>query len=265
MYKIIIIGLFLFFPIERCATAANLHLIEFTNTMDDTLGRGIIENENRINDLFKNISDGIEFSYKRTTINGKDFSCMYFSTFLKNMDLSQDEIIVFYHAGHGYRWDKDTSIFPRFHCPENNSSSTLGLADVVQVLELAKPRLIIAISDSCNTVIPQSGIPAPQFNLEGLSPARISSYKKLMLKNKGKIVISSSSPGQSSWYYEDGGLFTSQFLQSFEKNTGLGKKGIWSDLISDATAEIVVPVDTGKGRTTKQKPQADLSSLTTIE
>jgi hypothetical protein len=243
------------------SSAQNLHLLVFANTDDISIGKGVEGNVTRIQKFFKDASLQINTTYSEEIISGSSFNCENLSIILGNLKNIKDNIFVFYYSGHGFRRPGDKSKFPRFYCgPEVHIDETPGLTNVVEKIRSEKPRLLIAVADTCNVLISDPTVPSKAFSFDSIDSSRKNAYINLFLKSGGEIVLSSSSPTQSSWYYTDSGIFTNQLLKSFEVSTKMGGKAMWEDFLKMTLKEISIPTGNAvRPIFIKQTPQADVS------
>lgn len=249
--------------IHLASAGQTLHLIVVGDTNDVSIGGGVKGNIDNVARWMENASKSLDVPLKKTIITGSQFNCKAFADVTNPSSITSNDTLVFYYSGHGYRLRSDTSKFPSFFCgQEVFLNGAPGLVTVADSLTKTGARLVIAIADTCNIVIAESGTTPAVNNFQQPNLARKSAYSRLLLAPRGVLLISSSSPGQYSWYYPTHGIFTSQLLDSLEKFTGIGGSGQWDDVLDQGLTRIRVPTGPIDGdKFIDQDPQADKSKL----
>src|SRR5262249_26727781 len=139
--------------------------------------------------------------------------------------MTENDAVIFYYAGHGFRRPNTTTNFPLFACaaPTNDESlqfpPNIGLSDVVgQLTQDRKPRFLLAIADTCNVVV-QFGEAVGERGSAIVPPTILKAgLRHLFLNYRGTLTMSASQPGETAWYRVSGtpnnigGFFTNQFL-----------------------------------------------------
>ena len=173
---------------------------------------------------------------------------------LKEISIQEDDVVLFYFSGHGYRTNsKNGNQWPNLYL----TSDKIGIDfyAVFESLSAKKPRLLIALSDCCNNVLPEKSAPpvVPIHAYKHLKPAAYqqANYKKLFLKTKGTILIGSSTPGEFSWGTQSGGLYTLAFLKFLLEDVSSPKPADWHVILDKAAKQVV-------GRDLGQTPQYEL-------
>jgi hypothetical protein len=78
---------------------------------------------------------------------------------VNGLKVTPDEPVVFYYAGHGFRRPNTPTEFPLFDCkispPDKDSDPEIGPSIIVDMLtQYKRPRLVLAIADACNVIVP---------------------------------------------------------------------------------------------------------------
>lgn len=261
--KYVVAGLIFFSLVLNVSAATTIRLIIAADTSDNSIGAGVMGNVNDILNMFKDIRDQGGFNLvDDQIIKGDAFGCDAIKTAIENVPDGGQEVIVFYYSGHGYRLPTDTSKFPSFYCGSDiYSIGAPSLLAVTDALKVKRPRLVIAIADTCNVVISEPSVPVAAYAARLAGTPKAKAYVNLFENYKGVLVISSSIAGQYSWYYPDHGIFTRQLIRSFNVDTGAGKAGLWDEILKDASVEIPVPTGSTPPSFTKQDPQVDATGL----
>ncbi|CRX37611.1 caspase family protein [Estrella lausannensis] len=174
---------------------------------------------------------------------------------LKEITIHEDDVVFFYFSGHGFRTNsKSGNQWPNLYL----TSDKIGIDfyAVFQSLSAKKPRLLIALSDCCNNVLPEKSAPpvVPIHAYKHLKPISYqqANYKRLFLKTKGTILIGSSIPGEFSWGTESGGLYTLALLRFLIEDVNSPKPADWHVLLDKAAKQVV-------SRNLGQTPQYELN------
>ncbi len=239
------------------AGAQTLRLLTISDTADGSIGQGAERNALKLTTYFRRVTEIIGIKFESNRLHGADFNCASIEQAIEQLRTpTQDkdkDIIVLYYSGHGFRTPAMTSLFPQFYCGSNGPYP--ALADVAGRLENSA-RLVLAMADTCNVVINEPAFRAPAAAaLATAAPPRVTQLKSLFLGHKGMLTVSSSMPDQYSWYLPNGGLFTTQFLDSLDRATAPNQQGLWDNVLYNAMA--VIKVETGPNRmgTVDQNPQ----------
>ncbi len=168
-----------------------------------------------------------------------------------------DDTVFFYFSGHGYRtYAKAENPWPNLYLSLLDAG--IDLLDVVKIVEKKNPRLLIAVADCCNNFLPIRKAP-PVIRLPGHAlmvrvPGVKNNFTQLFLHTRGKIIVSSSTPGQVSSGTSYGGVYTYYFLNSLEEEVHSFYKPDWQ-VILDRTAGHVIKFDS------EQVPQYELNLI----
>lgn len=238
-----------------CATAQTIHLITVADSFDANIGTGAAANTRQVEDFVKAVAFELRLPLKRQDIAGKEFNCQRIQAEIEALTAGNDDVVIFYYSGHGFRTPENITKFPELYCgPEAFSGGAPRLKEVATQLQDKGARLTIAIADACNVLISQPARPARPGGIASVPVTRVEPYRTLFLRHKGTLVISGSIKDQYSWYLPTTGLFTSQFVAALEAATRPGKQGVWTEVLPAALKEIKVPF----GNTTvPQKPESE--------
>jgi len=162
------------------------------------------------------ISKFAKMKLNKIEVMGEDWSRDTVMKTVKKLSPKKDDAVIFYYSGHGYRVPSmKSSQWPAIALQGHEG---LGLAWVYRELSEKNPRFLLVMSDSCNNEIPEDAIHTIK-GFRGVSLADVSKgYKSLFAKYTGKILASSSIPGQYSYGSPpEGGVYTSKFLTTLRK------------------------------------------------
>ena len=117
----------------------------------------------------------------------------------------------------------------------------------------------MVIGECCNTDIGMGtpSVPSPLMMPMG-SPIMNESSVKSLFSTRGKMMIATSKPYESTWYYHDtGGFFGTNFMSTFLSNVGFTSKTTspsWSTIFKTAMNYTVQQTEAGEGGTKPQHP-----------
>lgn len=247
------------------AQARQLHAVLIGNTNDGSIGLGVDANVQRMKALIEAIDAAQALPEENnparanqpkatvTSVTGDSFSCENILAAVNGVKAGADDTVLFYYAGHGYAAEEGDDEFPKFKC----GAGTAGLSQITTALLTLKPRLLIAIADTCNA--PQKDTVAGPL---GKSPEKIpvtKALEQLFMKYKGAVKISSSIKGEYSFYHIPweatatytppgewvGGWFTRQFLNAIKTTVSdlvdKNDRPNWDTVLFHAMKVIKVP------------------------
>lgn len=137
-----------------------LHLIIVANTRDPTVGKSASLDRNTIQKTFDTICkySGIKMA-TIAIISGENYNLQNVNRAIDGLSPGENDIVVFYYSGHGFRKETDSRQFPYIDLrpiPDGTFlTNSLNIFDVFQRLT-DKPktaRLNLVISDCCNTKV----------------------------------------------------------------------------------------------------------------
>jgi hypothetical protein len=228
------------------SVAQTVHAVLVADTLDRKLGAGVAENRANIKSFLKNVQTLTGLNVASTEVAGADFNCKSIVSAIDNLNVSADDVVFFYYAGHGFRRDSSQTKFPEFYCrrtadPDEPDET---LSQAVESISAKRPRLIIAIADACNKETQPP--PTVAAELPDLNVDRKGALLRLFKDYRGTLVMTGAIPGEYSWYMTAGaslgGFFTNQLLGAINQNINSSGAGVrWEAIATDATQPIYVP------------------------
>lgn len=166
---------------------------------------------------------------------------------LSSIQISSDDTVFFYFSGHGYRTPgKGNNQWPNLFLTPLKKG--LDFKEIINILQKNEPRLLIALCDCCNNIIPDAYAP-PLIESQiyrGVKLANLKKrYIKLFLETKGTLIISSAMPGEYSWGSNIGGIYTNAFFNSLYKEIKNHTPTDWHVILS-MTGNNVAKQDLGQ-------------------
>ncbi len=247
--------------IPALANAQTIHWLTFIDTKDPNVGRFDIRGREVLYSHFVNVVNAAiaEKGYKANIqdIYGSELSPQKCKDIVTSLNASSDDIIVFYYIGHGTHGTKGGGVWPlmllgkEWNTPKD-FDYLVPLKWVHDQLKSKGAKLTVSIGMCCNVHqnVPRRDTPAFGVNYGN---AEISSIEKtaiqqMFLGHKGDFILSSASPGQSSWPGETPlgamDIFTAVLVKIFEDNAYDGALE-WNGLFNEIK-EVVHRVSEGK-------------------
>lgn len=231
------------------ASAQTLHAILIADTNDASIGVSVKKDFEGLKRLVTAVSGYTGMQLSLQALEGAQVTLANVRQAVTNVKSGPDDAILFYYSGHGFRtWNK-TSRFPYLYISQQGQDFT----EIVAELRKKAPRLLIAVTDSCNNVM---DLPVAQaMMMRSAPPDYKKTYSRLWRDAAGEVVIASSSEGEYAWGDDDaGGFFTKRFLASHETQVNITSPTTtpgWEQIINTAKT----PITTNYGGTAyKQTP-----------
>lgn len=243
----------------RAANAQRVAAILVANSLDsktpppNDIGAGFAANLGLLKSLLNDAAKKGAVDVSVVEIQDKEFNCKSIIAAIDRIKVTTDDTVVFYYAGHGFRRPNTPTEFPLFDCkinpPDEASDPEIGLSTVVDTLtKNKKPRLVLAIADACNIVVPLPPSVKPRGGPAELiaGPNVRSAFQRLFFEYSGRLMLSGSVPGEFSFYLNAGpsigGFFTNQLVAAItQRIASRGPNTTWEEIAADATKPIPIP------------------------
>lgn len=209
--------LFTFVFFAKSLYAADLHLVAVGDFAAKDLLSGLQYDIISIQNQALQIAEhtGLDLCYTSIT-EGVDTANQVINTLL-DLNTEEEDVILFYYTGHGYRTRNQLSNWPNLHFMYKETGIELDL--IITLLKKQKAHLSIIFADCCNNILEDFLAPpliCAQSKGVDMSTQVVRNYTKLFLETNGLVVAASSAAGQYSYSIDEyGGLFTQAFLMAF--------------------------------------------------
>lgn len=267
--------LMIFTLLSVCATgmkAKTIYWLTFIDTTDPNVGAIDINIKERlysrwiepVNAVLKENGYTIDTSNNIYGYNVTPENCR---SIVQGLTCSTEDIVVFYYVGHGTE-NTGTSKYPLMWMAQSNANKLIPLSWVHDKLKSKGARLTVSIGMCCNAAQNIPGRNSPTFDVNYgntyVDEEMASCIKKLFLNYSGDIVVTSSSPGESSRAFNDPSLgpmdifsycLIDQFCNVQPSN--------WDDMLSDLRNNSNYISTTLYGETQTAIWTANLSSAST--
>lgn len=216
------------------AIAPTLHAVILADIDDNKIGDSTKVDFNKIKRLAYDIAINTGMKLAEQSLVGRALNNQNVRTIINNLPVRRNDAVIFYYAGHGQNPQTGTQ-WPAMILNDQN----LELNFVVTKLQKKNPRFFLAIADTCNDFPNYKSYPMTKKNY--FNTFKKQNYQNLFLKTRGYIVASGAEPGQLSWSDSQyGGLFTSQFLESLNRQLS-SRQANWHTVMKQATATFKLP------------------------
>lgn len=240
--KKLIISILFLWALSTAAFSATMHAILVINTEDKNIGCEYdLKNwQGFMPEITRNTGMKINLQL----IKDKNWSEKTVTKTISMLNPADDDIILFYYSGHGFRFQEgQTDPWPWLALQNETQKS---LQSVFNELSKKKHRLLLVIADCCNSYVPAKAPRVAQSNAKADPGLIAGNYKKLFLKSGGDFISSGCTPGQFSFGgAPDGGAFTSTLIKTIRLSV-TGTEPTWKQIFDNST----MPLIEGK-----QKPQ----------
>ncbi|MEI7735981.1 MAG: caspase family protein [Ferruginibacter sp.] len=255
----------------------NLFLIIVANVDDPHIGKGCSQDIESVRTIFKKLSDNMDFVVIDIVIQGASYSKQNVIDVVDALMPGDDDIVVFYYSGHGFRFVNDEgNKFPEVFLLPNLPSETSSIINdnsllLTQIFDHVKgkgARLNLVIADCCNTGIKfkrkfAGGDPViRQARHSQLEVINKDSCKGIFCDPRASIMVASADEDQFSITDDElGSIFTFNFTENLIKmlsNIPDHGEGLpWEKLLKETkekTIDLSKTYDIGGGTPGNQRP-----------
>jgi hypothetical protein len=213
-----------------------LRVLLVGDTNDRSIGKSVVTDLANFEGFAQQISARTGLKLDLKVIKGAGLKSRPIMDAVKNLKVDSDDAVIFYYSGHGFRTQPVKTRWPLLYIPDAGTKG-VDFQWVIDTIDAKKPRMVIAISDSCNNYIdlPQAGI-----NSRAMLEDQDEAWRKLFVEFSGRIYASGSIVGQFSFGQDaTGGAFTSRFL-SIVRAEVKSTTANWDNIMKLATRQIVI-------------------------
>lgn len=222
-----------------------MHLFVVANTAVGDIGQSCeIDKRNFISE-FEGVGEALGINVETYVVEDDNYSK---STVLSTLDRIQpddDDIILFFYTGHGFRWNDQTDRYPYLDLRENsyqpiNDQTSMSFSSLYQSLVAKGARLTVVLSNCCNSNVGINQMTSSTF-LVTMSNQNyeLENLSKLLLESSGSVLATAASPNEYAWCNTaNGGFFTNSFLQAFRQEISVlnNDEVDWDGILQNAIA-----------------------------
>jgi Caspase domain len=216
---------------------ARLFLITVIDSDDGIIGKRCEKDLEEITGSFENFSLWLDMvTIVPKVIKGKQYSKAAVNEsidiWLKSMEPTRADIVVFYFSGHGFRLANDTSVFPRMWLKtatdQNTATTNLSMEeDIYNRIVKMGAGVNIVLSDCCNSVPgANTAFGEKMTKNKRLAPkpeemeSDLKDFDNLFMPDNPVSIIATASDSTelAGGTPADGGFFTHFFLEALDKS-----------------------------------------------
>ncbi|MFN4283413.1 MAG: DM9 repeat-containing protein [Alphaproteobacteria bacterium] len=220
-------------------SAQTLQAILIADTNDASIGISVKKDFENLKRLLQQVSGYTGMKLEMQALEGPQVTLANVRAAVNAVKPGTNDTIFFYYSGHGYRTYNKTTRFPYLYI--SNQGQDFG--EIVAELRKKSPRLLIAVTDSCNNVMDLPVASAMASRMASAPPDYKKTFSRLWLDAAGEIAISSTSEGEYAWGDDDvGGFFTKRLLGSHETQVNISSPTQtpgWESILATAKNPIV--------------------------
>lgn len=187
--------------------AQTIHWLTFVDTTDGNVGKIDVYGREMLYSRFVGlVNTALQEKGYKTDIHdvyGARLSPETCKREVANLSVGPNDVVVFYYIGHGGRSINDKTQWPQMCLGQNYDNKFIPLEWVHNTIKGKNPRLTVTIGMCCNSYVrglSAKSAPAftPNYGNIYMSQSQIDTLAKLFADYKGDIILSSSTPGQTS-------------------------------------------------------------------
>ncbi len=205
MLKKIIILLACILP--GLSQAQTIHWLTFIDTTDKNVGQMDQNGREVLYNHFINVVNAAlsEKGFKSNIqdIYGSTLTPQKCKEIVTNLKCGPDDIVVFYYIGHGTHGTVGGDAWPMMLMAQHSADYLVPLKWVHDQLKSKGAKLTASIGMCCNVYQGVNRKDSPSFAVNygnaTLTDTEIKSIQRMFLENKGDFLVTSASPGQSSY------------------------------------------------------------------
>jgi hypothetical protein len=220
--------------------ASTLHAFLVVDTSDWALHESFVSDLQQMTHQVQTIVDATGMELNFIKLEDQDVTRENVLQSIANTSVEPDDMVLLYFSSHGFRTEKKDDQWPFLYF--NPQSEGLDFSLAIKLIQEKKPRFLLALADCCNSFI--DDYTYNYYIKDELAfisrDKKKNNYKKLFVDSRGSIIISSSSPGQYSIGYPDGGLYTQCFLINLQKMVNDSTAKVeWKTLLDSISSDVV--------------------------
>lgn len=225
-----------------------LHLVIVADTLDKEIAKACLLDIKKVVEIFDNLvlTLGIQKSY--TFVSGKQFSVAGVKEAVSKIKLfSENDIVVFYYTGHGFRKREERE--QKIHFPymkltsvpgsrQDTYNNSISISEIFETIKNKKARFNLVISDCCNEDVLSSksfGTRIGNVKASNLDWS-VENCRNLFLKRASILTTAADNGQRAAGTVRDGSYYT-QFLKlTLESSLSRTTKNVrnWDQVLTEA-------------------------------
>lgn len=226
--------------------AVRLYMLVVANTNDSTVGIAARMDMDNMVHSFDTIARflGIQMM-PPVIISGKNYNKQNVEKAIRYLSPGENDIVVFYYTGHGFRKNTDSRIYPYIDLrpkPDGTFNiNSLNIKDVYDSIRLKRTsaRLNIVIADCCNTFPDDVKRVGKSIVIErATEPWSQENCARLFLDSTASILLASAGVNQEATCDDVSGSFCSIFFRSALSNNLIrtNRQPSWQSILTETNA-----------------------------
>ncbi|MGM0439557.1 MAG: caspase family protein [Chlamydiota bacterium] len=232
MKKLLLSILCLFFPL--IIGASTLHALVVVDTTDRHIHHTCLIDLINVRSQLQGIAHYTGMELQETILADKNFQSCRLWEALDELDTQDDDVIIFYYSGHGFRTDDATTLSPWPILSFSKEQRGICLDDIIDIIARRPSRLKLIISDCCNEHLPIPWAPPrPKMLIKIVADQALMkrNYKRLFCQSRGMIITTSSQAGEQSFCdHQQGGWYTHAFITTLWKRCCTDPEISWDNV-----------------------------------
>ena len=176
-------------------SAASLRVLIIGDTNDRSIGKSVVTDIGNFEKFARDIAANTGLTPDIRIMKGGDVKSKKITDAINALKIDSDDTVIFYYSGHGFRTKQVKTRWPLLYIPDAGTKG-VDFQWVIDTLGAKNPRMLLAISDSCNSFI---DTPQRSVNTRAMRPEQAAAWKKLFVEFAGRIFVSGSQVGQYSF------------------------------------------------------------------
>ena len=233
------------------------HLLTIADTHDPNIGEGCGYDVDGIEQMMREAADLCDVDLESQTIRGEHYTYRVVANALHALEPEPDDLVMIWYSGHGFRTPSKKERWPYLAFPSSpfEAFDGMGTDEIFRLLAQRKPRLLIVMSDCCNSLVDTEIDEHLSSRSATNSDHARRNYRALFCEARGTIIATSSQPGEYSIGTTEGGWFTMAFSSVMRKKVWNARKTNWKTILNAAC----VPLQCDSNTTGYQTPIYDLN------
>lgn len=221
--------------------ATSFHALLMADTEDENLKWDFSQDLQNVHASLSLITKacGVKFSPKQLTATDNALTKDAILDWIKHEPISEEDVVIFYYSGHGFRDRKSKTIWP---CGEFDNG--VRFSQMIEALFSKKAALYVVLLDCCNKTEAKYLTKSPEkkiiFDIDTFSKQKIEEgCKKLFLNSHGLIIASAASPGEIGYILDP---LSMSYTVQIQISSKLGE--LPSNMVSNASDRVLGSVFT---------------------
>lgn len=230
------------FVVVSTAYSQAIKIIGIFDTTDSSIGTSMTRERMIVINELKNIANSLElygYDMQVEEYYGANCGKQPLMQAINNLQVSNEDIVIFYYAGHGARSVNDkVDKFPQMCLGERNPDNYVPASLVRNMIAKKNPKFALILTGCCNsnaniTIKSIVAMSSGYTNQQSINPEF---YHKLFCEQSGIVQLTSSKAGEYSFCGESGSLFANVLIDVMN-DVGTGQfDANWSSICNEISS-----------------------------